>query len=997
MLRRAIQIAALIWTVALVPRDAGADPEPASSVTRPKPATQEVVLLERKRQMLMADGRYEEAIPVVRELVAAYETLWGAEGIETLKRVLWLASLYRFTGAWTDAEATYRRVLTALEKARMVGYRIELYALEGVGDVLRERGDLEGAQTVAIELVRRTEPYGPGASLVRALLAMSRVHDALGAWKQGESGLLRALSLVQAHAGPASVETQDVVGSAPTTTEWESRTREGEPDVLMALSLHYLAEGDAAKAKDFAARFVATQEEVTRGKPSRALAVALHIEGRALAAAGDAGGALSRYAKAREVGEAVDGSSYVGDATILRSEARLRLAQGDLSLAEALDRRALPLVEDAYGPEHRHVGDVLSGLALSIAAQGRIGEAVPFAERAATIRDHDAQVVLSVGSEAQKRALAAAFRKQEDAVVSLSAFTAPSDPAAAKLALRTIFRSKGRLVDAAANELSALRKKLGPEEQALFDQLERVTAAIAASAARGEDTEVTATAKQRQGRLIAEQRRLERLIADKSAPYRASAGLVTVEEVAATIPNDAALVEVVQYQPLLLPSSKGPRSPSATEVAWGAPRYAAYVLRQGAVNAVDLGLASEVDKASDDLRRALARSDLSRDPKPVARAAYAKILAPIAPLLGDARHLLWSPDGALTLVPISALADADGRYVVERYLVTHLDSGRDLLRFEPDARPRQGPLLLGAPHFGALPGVSPAEATHRSAELISLGRVGFPPLPSTLREVNAVRAALGRGVELTGERATESVVKRAQAPEVLHIATHGFFLPGRSEQEIARAAGPDATAAETARALAVESPLVRSGIALAGANLRESGADDGILTALEASTLDLTGTELVVLSACETGLGAAVPGDGVYGLRRAFVIAGAETLVMSLWQVDSGRTRELMTAYYGGLAAGLGRSEALRSAQLAFLRSSGTAHPNVWASFIVSGAWAPLRATAASPPKVEPAAHACGCRTAGTETPAGSVAALIAGFAAWRRRLSPRRHTSHRS
>jgi CHAT domain-containing protein len=119
----------------------------------------------------------------------------------------------------------------------------------------------------------------------------------------------------------------------------------------------------------------------------------------------------------------------------------------------------------------------------------------------------------------------------------------------------------------------------------------------------------------------------------------------------------------------------------------------------------------------------------------------------------------------------------------------------------------------------------------------------------------------------------------------------------------------------------VENPLLRSGLALAGANLTRDPNGDGILTALEAAGLNLWGTKLVTLSACDTGVGEVRNGEGVYGLRRAFVLAGAETLVMSLWPVSDYMTREMMTAYYTGLRAGLGRGDALRHAKLAMLRA----------------------------------------------------------------------------
>jgi CHAT domain-containing protein len=136
-------------------------------------------------------------------------------------------------------------------------------------------------------------------------------------------------------------------------------------------------------------------------------------------------------------------------------------------------------------------------------------------------------------------------------------------------------------------------------------------------------------------------------------------------------------------------------------------------------------------------------------------------------------------------------------------------------------------------------------------------------------------------------------------------------------------------------------PLLRSGLGLAGANLKSEN-NDGILTALEAAGLNLWGTKLVVLSACDTGVGEVKNGDGVYGLRRALVLAGSETQMMSLWPVSDIGTRELMTSFYRNLKAGMGRSAALRDVQLKMIADPKRAHPFYWASFILSGEWANL-------------------------------------------------------
>jgi CHAT domain-containing protein len=209
----------------------------------------------------------------------------------------------------------------------------------------------------------------------------------------------------------------------------------------------------------------------------------------------------------------------------------------------------------------------------------------------------------------------------------------------------------------------------------------------------------------------------------------------------------------------------------------------------------------------------------------------------------------------------------------------------------------------------------------------------------TLLKLDAVNVLLHRD-------ASETQLKRLKSPRILHIASHGFFL---SDQQLTEALAKR-RGLSSAPLAATENPLLRSGIALAGANERSSGEDDGILTALEATQLDLSGTELVVLSACDSGVGEVQNGEGVYGLRRAFALAGAQTQVNSLWKVSDEDTRTLMVDYYRRLLQGEGRSAALRSAQRAMAAKPALSHPYYWASFIPIGDWSPLPSRPGSRP-----------------------------------------------
>jgi CHAT domain-containing protein len=235
-------------------------------------------------------------------------------------------------------------------------------------------------------------------------------------------------------------------------------------------------------------------------------------------------------------------------------------------------------------------------------------------------------------------------------------------------------------------------------------------------------------------------------------------------------------------------------------------------------------------------------------------------------------------------------------------------------------------------------------SVRRNANGDDMDGLYFAPLVGTAMEARELKSLFPDARILTGSEASKAELERLDSPAILHIATHGFFLENAADEKINKNAGTSAAVATRGihSRLNSENPLLRSGLALAGANLDNQGREDGILTALEASNLNLWGTKLVTLSACDTGVGEVKNGEGVYGLRRAFVIAGAETIVMSLWPVSDSVTRELMTSYYRGLKAGLGRGESLRQAQLAMLHKKGHEHPFYWASFIQVGEWANL-------------------------------------------------------
>jgi CHAT domain-containing protein len=227
----------------------------------------------------------------------------------------------------------------------------------------------------------------------------------------------------------------------------------------------------------------------------------------------------------------------------------------------------------------------------------------------------------------------------------------------------------------------------------------------------------------------------------------------------------------------------------------------------------------------------------------------------------------------------------------------------------------------------------------------------FSRLAGTKEEVEAIAALMGRSSReiYTGGSASESVLMQRKSPRILHLATHGFFLSDQdwSSMMDGKSRGITITAREAPsgkKPVRIENPFLRSGLALAGANrsLAQEGVTDGILTAEKILGLNLRGTDMVVLSACDTGMGDVKNGEGVYGLRRAFTQAGAKSLVMSLWEVPDRETKELMVSFYKNLQSGkMNRAEALRNAALKQRQTVkaryGSDNPYYWGAFVFLG------------------------------------------------------------
>ncbi|MEO5859336.1 MAG: CHAT domain-containing tetratricopeptide repeat protein [Pyrinomonadaceae bacterium] len=608
--------------------------------------------------------------------------------------------------------------------------------------------------------------------------------------------------------------------------------------------------------------------------------------------------------------------------------ARLRILENDLKTAEAELIECLTIRERVLGTEHDDVRAVLSAMAALQAKSGNIPAAVDLQSRANAIGERQLAVNLVFGTEHQRLSYAASLRADEVQTLALHAYLAPSDKRVRDLAANVLLQRKGRVFDATAFSFDRIRKHLTGEDTVVLNQLSDTAARLSALMLSGRRAGDNAFGKNL-AELQSKKDLLEQQLSRRSAGYYQPQKTYTVDDAKTIVPPNAALIEFALVTKMFGPDSAGARP----------AEYVAYVIRRGhETEFVNLGDSTKIDTMTKRFRGEL-RDPSRRGAAKLGRELDEALLRPIRSLVGNATHILLSLEGELNLLPFEALINERGRYAVEKFRFTYLTSGRDLFRSGSDSESLGAPVIVANPSFGdsaSLPtgstspsAIGPATRSMTTGKRIS--EVYFAPLRGTAAEAAEIKKYFPESKLLTGSEATVAAIRALKAPKILHLATHGFFL---EDSEAKR--GIDGQLTQ------IESPLARSGIALAGANMRNAEQEDGLLTALEAAGLNLSGTKLVVLSACDTGLGEIRNGEGVYGLRRSFALAGAESLVMSLWPVSDQVTRELMTGYYRNLKKGLGRGEALRQVRLEMIRSGARKHPFYWASFIQSGEWANL-------------------------------------------------------
>lgn len=591
--------------------------------------------------------------------------------------------------------------------------------------------------------------------------------------------------------------------------------------------------------------------------------------------------------------------------------------------------KALPLLlqskeirKQTLGENHPHYANTLNNIAILCSEVGLPQKAFEMMKEVFLTEIKIIHTIFSISSEKQRNEFLKNIRFSLDDFLSLIAGPLKEDNEAKKFAFEVVLRWKGLETETSMAKHELILAGEYPELSEVFQILRQfrdqyVQLILAETNQNSREYKL----KLKELKELIEQ--IESKLALEIPQIELKKRLSEVDQhiIANQIPNGAILVDFIRFdysQPGEVPG----------------PKYLAFILKSDdpkKVHMVNLEDADKIDSQIWELRSKITGEGIDRginkktdtsDPSPTSSNLANLIIEPIIKTVGNNyKTLLFSPDGDLSLLPFEIIPYGEG-YFMDYYEINYLGSTRDILRFDQDIGRFSNPMIMVDPDFNY--SKDNLKTKNSKDYRLNLSRdlhrdeINFVPLPGTKLEGERISQILkdSNPQILMNRNAVETRLKTSRSPWILHIATHGFFLPDlepkKDDNDMNRGlrfSGPG-----------MENPLIRSGLAFAGANTHPDNlpddAEDGIFTAEEASGLNLLNTQLVVLSACETGLGEVRLGEGVFGLRRAFVLAGASTLIMSLWKVNDIATSIFMERFYQNLLfKKIGRNSALKEAK----------------------------------------------------------------------------------
>ncbi|MEQ9233092.1 tetratricopeptide repeat protein [Coleofasciculus sp. E2-BRE-01] len=946
---------------------------------------------------LYNQGQYTQAVSLAEARLALAQQLWGDDHPDVAQSLNNLAYLYHAQGKLAAAETLYQQALAMTQRLFADDHPYVASSLNNLAGLYQSQGKLAEAEPLLKQaLVMRQRLFaGDHPDVASSLNNLAVLYKSQGKLAEAEPLSQQALAMSQ------RLFTDD------------------HPDV--AQSLHnfasiYQSQGKLGEVETLLQQALAMRQRLFAGDHPD-IAINLNNLAYSYQSQGRLGEAEPLYQQALAMNQRLFADDHPQIAINLDNLAYLYRSQGKLWKAEPLSQQALAMFQRLFADDHPDIPINLNNLALLFAATQRYDQALDYMKQAMAIENRLIYQAFTYSSESDRLTFLQTVRYNFDRFLSLIYKYFPNSPHAIQAALDLILQRKCLTAAASAALNQAIHSGRYPHLQSEFTKLRQLSDQIIHYIYHEPRPDLIP-------QLQREQNQLQKQLTAQVPEIQLQDQQIDCHTVALALPEGSSLIEFVCFNVFDFHTSQVKPA-----------RYLAFILPAGQPDNVQmryLGAAQEIDQLIQDFRRdvsdgvkALQSLDMGGDdeeeeeneqPQPINGIELQhRIFAPLRPDLQPNQPLFLAPDGDLNLLPFDLLpSDETGVTLLrDEYAISYLSGGRDILRSKIQTnRSSSPPLIIADPDFDLVapveagltdnlaietpvgagladniastpptsqqnpPSVSPNEQNSIATLLQTLTNARFQRAEGT-RRLGASIAKLLNIPPYFGKDALASHLTHCQSPELLLIATHGYFSKSMQQPDydnlilalLTCPNGQEATILyhnhkllnetlleeiETVATLLTkqgnpnpahklrtlipqikaiiqspqtpstshpEDPMLRSALAFAGANRWLEGkplpaaAEKGMVFAQDIAALDLWETELAILSACQTGIGDVKLGEGVFGLRRAFAIAGTKTLIMSLWSVPDRATALLMNRFLSNLRQGIGRRVALKEAQ----------------------------------------------------------------------------------
>lgn len=875
-------------------------------------------------ELLDAQGEFAKAETIANEVLAYQSRSLGKTHPNTLSTLTALASVFRKQGRLIEAEATFRDAYESYRDVLGDDHRSTVIAANNLGEVLEKSGLYDRAEPVLYEALQQgNKVFGETSpSTMVTMNNLALLYESQGTFDKAEPLYQSAINIFEKRFGPSHPDTIAVVNN---------------------LAYLYLLQQDYAQALPLFERVLAAWTD-TYGARHINTFKALNNLARTMQHLGRLDEARDRFEDALDGRRALLGERHLDTQRSMHDMALLLREEGKLAEAQALLEETLALNEAVLGAYHPYTFETSNSLARVLEERQDKSGALDVRKRVYERRNTFLDRMLPVTGDNAREGYIRLHSPELAAYLRLVQTLPPQQAGHDVLAISAA--RKGLLLKVASDIAQITRLSGDPNMTRLTADLIEARKKLASLTLSGPTEETKDTHLELINDLEVRINELQGELGRTSILYRETVGKVALDDVVKALPDGAALVDFMIF-------SK----------ADGGRQLVAGILRKDRgkpiYDLVDYGDPAAIEASVLKYRTDIQDEEIDWDDMLESGAAmYEMLWAPLAPALEDAEKVFVVPDGVLNILPFSALVDDEDLFLIESTDLHLLTSSRDLL---PTAIPAAtgGYIINAGPNYDdasvvgkdVLDQVQKKRSSTRVLESLrgmSNGMRGlrFDPLPGAEKEGRLIIEQVeGEGIKSVMYNKSEAQEIRLkemdEAPEILHIATHGFFL--KADDTLRKRLLKLQRGADIQIPPPGDNPLLRAGLAFSGINanaqfLGEIDTDnDGVLTALEVLSLNLAGTRLAILSACETGLGEIHEGEGVYGLRRSFQEAGVESVVASLWEVSDAGTQTLMTAFYGRLLEGMTAHDALRESQLEMLASGRWSMPYIWSAFALVG------------------------------------------------------------